>query len=158
MEETIMKLMRNTLAAAALLGALALPVLAQADPCKVEISGNDLMQYDKQQLSVPATCKEITVTLHHSGKQPKEVMGHDWVLVHTADMQAVDQAGLAAGLANNYVQPGDKRVLAHTEVVGGGETTSVTFPASILKKGGDYTYLCTFPGHSVMMHGKFVFG
>jgi azurin len=151
-----MTLMHNTLAAAALI-ALALPAAARADACKVEISGNDLIQYDKHELSVPATCKEITVTLHHSGKQPREVMGHDWVLVKTADMAAVDQAGLAAGLANNYVAPGDKRVLAHTKVIGGGETTSVSFPASILTRGGDYSYLCTFPGHSVLMHGKFNF-
>jgi azurin len=152
-----MTLMHNALAATALI-ALALPLTAHADPCKVEISGNDLMQYDKKELSVPATCKEITVTLHHSGKQPREVMGHDWVLVKTADMAAVDQAGLAAGLANNYLPPGDKRVLAHTKVIGGGETTGVTFSASILTKGGDYSYLCTFPGHSALMHGKFKFG
>lgn len=152
-----MKLMYTTLAGVALT-ALALPVIAHADPCEVEISGNDLMQYDKQELSVPATCKEITVTLHHAGKQPREAMGHDWVLVKTADLAAVDQAGLSAGLANNYLAPGDKRVLAHTKVIGGGETTSVSFPASILKKDGDYSYLCTFPGHSALMHGKFKFG
>jgi azurin len=152
-----MKLMHTTLATLAL-GALALPLVAHADPCKVEISGNDLMQYDKKELAVPASCREITVTLHHSGKQPREAMGHDWVLVKTADLAAVDQAGLSAGLANNYVAPGDKRVLAHTKVIGGGETTSVTFPASTLTKGGDYSYLCTFPGHSALMHGKFKFG
>jgi len=144
--------------AAVTLTALGVPLAAHADPCKVEISGNDLMQYDKKELAVPATCKEITVTLHHAGKQPREAMGHDWVLVKTADLAAVDQAGLSAGLADNYVKPGDKRVLAHTRVVGGGETTSVTFPASILTRGGDYSYLCTFPGHSALMHGKFKFG
>jgi azurin len=153
-----MNLTRHTLTAAALLGALALPLYAQADPCQLEISGNDQMQYDKTGLAAPATCKEITVTLHHSGKLPKEAMGHDWVLVNTADMQAVANAGLGAGLANDYVAPGDKRVLAHTKVIGGGESTSVTFPGSILKKGGDYTYLCTFPGHVALMHGKFKFG
>jgi len=152
-----MKLMHTTLATIAL-SALALPVVAHADSCKLEISGNDLIQYDKKELAVPATCKEITVTLHHSGKQPREAMGHDWVLVKTADLAGVDQAGLSAGLANNYVAPGDKRVLAHTKVIGGGETTSVTFSASILSKGGDYSYLCTFPGHSALMHGKFKFG
>jgi azurin len=152
-----MKPMHTTLAAVALT-ALALPLVARADPCKVEISGNDLMQYDRKELAVPATCREITVTLHHAGKQPREAMGHDWVLVKTADLAAVDQAGLAAGLADNYVRPGDQRVLAHTRVIGGGETTSVTFPASILRKGGDYSYLCTFPGHSALMHGKFRFG
>jgi azurin len=151
-----MTMMRTTLATLALT-ALALPLTAHADACKLEISGNDLMQYDKQELAAPATCKQITVTLHHAGKQPREAMGHDWVLVKSADLSAVDQAGLGAGLANNYLAPGDKRVLAHTKVIGGGETTSVTFPASILTKGGDYSYLCTFPGHSALMHGKFKF-
>ena len=152
-----MRLMHTTLAAVALT-ALGLPLAAHADACKLEISGNDLMQYDKKELAVPASCKEITVTLHHAGKQPREAMGHDWVLVKTADLAAVDQAGLSAGLDNNYLPPGDKRVLAHTRVIGGGETTSVTFAASILTKGGDYSYLCSFPGHSALMHGKFKFG
>ncbi|MBV9697619.1 MAG: azurin [Gammaproteobacteria bacterium] len=146
--------------AAALLGALqfAPHAHAAADPCKLEISGNDQMQYDKQELSAPASCKEITVTLHHSGKLPKEAMGHDWVLVNGPDVAAVANAGMGAGAAKDYVPDNDKRVLAHTKVVGGGETTSVTFPASILKAGGNYQYLCTFPGHSALMHGTFKFG
>ena len=155
-----MSLIRNLFATAALLGALTLstPARAAADPCKLEISGNDLMQYDKTELAAPASCKQITVTLHHTGKLPKEAMGHNWVLVNAADLAAVANAGLAAGLANSYVAPGDKRVLAHTKTIGGGETTSVTFSTSILKKGGAYEYLCTFPGHNALMHGTFKFG
>jgi len=153
-----MNLVRHTLTAAALLGALGLPLYAQADPCQLEISGNDQMQYDKSELAAPASCKEITVTLRHSGKLPKEAMGHDWVLVNAADATAVANAGLGAGLANDYVAAGDKRVLAHTKVIGGGESTSVTFPTAILKKGGAYEYLCTFPGHFALMHGTFKFG
>ena len=144
--------------AAVTLAALGMPLAAHADPCKVEISGNDVMQYDQSELTVPATCKEITVTLHHVGKQPREAMGHDWVLVKTADLAAVAQAGISAGLANNYLAPADKRVLAHTKVIGGGDSTSVTFSASILTKTGNYSYLCTFPGHSALMHGKFKLG
>jgi azurin len=160
MKEETMSLTRNTIAAAAMLAALALSAHARAadDPCKLEISGNDLMQYDKTELSAPATCKEITLTLHHTGKLPKEAMGHNWVLVKAPDLVDVANAGLSAGLPNNYVPPGDKRVLAHTKVVGGGETTSVMFPTSILKKGGAYAYLCTFPGHNALMHGTFKFG
>ena len=151
--------MRNTLATAAVLGALAAaPYAHAADPCKLEISGNDLMQFDKPQLSAPATCKEITVTLQHTGKLPREAMGHNWVLVNAADLAAVATAGLGAGLASDYVAPDDKRVLAHTKTIGGGETTSVTFRTSILKKGGAYEYLCTFPGHNALMHGVFKFG
>ena len=100
LKEDAMTLMRNTLATAAVLGALAAaPCAHAADPCKLEISGNDLMQYDKPELSAPATCKQVTVTLHHTGKLPREAMGHNWVLVNAADLAAVATAGLGAGLA-----------------------------------------------------------
>ncbi|HEY8052442.1 MAG: azurin [Steroidobacterales bacterium] len=150
-----MKHLRNTLTAVALVGASVLPLAAHADPCKLDITGNDQMQYDKQALAAPASCKQITVTLHHAGKLPKQAMGHNWVLVNAPDLAAVAQAGMAAGLANDYVAAGDKRVLAHTKIIGGGDTTSVTFASSLLKQGGSYSFLCTFPGHNALMHGTF---
>ena len=158
-----MKLTRNTLAAMVLLGGPALllmsgPAAAAGDPCKVEISGNDQMQYDKKEIDVPASCKEVTVTLHHAGQLPAAAMGHNWALVNTPDLTAVANAGMGAGLASNYIQAGDKRVIAHTKVVGGGQTDSVTFSTAALKPGGDYSYLCTFPGHNALMRGKFKFG
>jgi azurin len=144
---------------------LASPVLllvcgpaAAADACKVDLSGNDQMQYDKKELDVPASCKEVTVTLHHIGQLPAAAMGHNWVLVGTPDLTAVANAGMGVGLAGDYVPAGDKRVLAHTKVIGGGQTTSVTFSTAGLKAGGDYSYLCTFPGHNALMRGKFKFG
>jgi azurin len=145
-------------AAVLLLGAFGLSRLAHADPCQLEISGTDQMQYDKQTLTVPASCKEVTLTLHHTGKLPREAMGHNWVLVNAADFNAVANAGMGAGLANDYVAPADKRVLAHTKTIGGGQTASVTFQTSILKPGSDYRYLCTFPGHNALMRGTFKFG
>jgi azurin len=158
----MMKLMRNTLAAAALLGAQGLLVAGTAaaadDKCKLEITGNDMMQYDKKELAVPADCASVTVTIHHAGKLPAAAMGHNWVLVSTPDLTAVANAGMSAGLAANYVPDGDKRVLAHTKVIGGGESASVTFATATLKKGGDYSYLCTFPGHNALMRGKFKLG
>src|SRR5436853_2174583 len=136
MKEETMSLMRNTIAAA-MLGALALGTHAHAaaDPCKLEISGNDLMQYDKSELSAPATCKEITVTLHHTGKLPKEAMGHNWVLVSAADLVDVANAGMTAGLPNTYVPPADKRVLAPTTTIGGGDTPTAPSPHSHLQNG-----------------------
>jgi len=149
---------RNAAVTVLLLGALSLSRFAHADPCRLDISGNDQMQYDKPTLTVPASCKEVTLTLHHTGKLPREAMGHNWVLVNAADFDAVASAGLGAGLANDYVAPGDKRVLAHTRTIGGGQTTSVTFPTSLLKPGGDYRYLCSFPGHNALMRGTLKFG
>jgi azurin len=160
-EETRMNLLRHSLIATALVGAQALLMsapAAAADACKLEISGTDSMTYDKTELAVPATCKEVTLTLHHSGQLPAAAMGHDWVLVNTPDMAAVVNAGMGAGLTNNYIAAGDKRVIAHTKVVGGGQSDTITFSTAALKAGGDYTYMCTFPGHSALMHGKFKFG
>jgi len=158
-KKATMTVMRNAAAALVLLAALASPRYAHAaDPCQLEISGNDQMQYDKQVLTAPGSCKQVTVTLHHTGKLPREAMGHNWVLVSAADFNAVATSGTAAGLANDYVQPDDKRVLAHTRTIGGGQTTSITFLTSVLKPGGDYRYLCTYPGHNALMRGTFKFG
>jgi len=157
-KEANMTRLHNIVAVMLLLGAPGLSRLAHADPCQLEISGTDQMQYDKQTLTVPASCKEVTLTLHHTGKLPREAMGHNWVLVNAADFDGVANAGTGAGLADDYVAPGDKRVLAHTKIIGGGQTTSVTFQTSVLKPGGDYRYLCTFPGHNALMRGTLKFG
>ena len=153
--------LKHTLFAAALLGANAFLFAAPAsaaDNCKAEITGNDLMQFDKKELKFDASCATIEITLKHIGKLAKEAMGHNWVLVNTADAMAVANDGLSAGLAANYIKAGDKRVIAHTKVLGGGESDTIKIPASALKKGGDYSYECTFPGHVALMKGKFIFG
>jgi len=126
--------------------------------CKLQIAGNDAMQYDKKELDVAADCTQVELTLTHTGKLPAAAMGHNWVLVKTADVTAVANAGMSAGLANNYLTPNDARVIASTKVVGGGQSATVTFPTSKLTKGGDYTFMCTFPGHYVIMKGVFKFG
>lgn len=133
-------------------------VFAADKVCKLSISANDAMQYDKKVLSVAADCTEVTLTLTHTGKLPAAAMGHNWVLVKTADVTTVANAGMSAGLANNYLTPKDPHVIAYTKIIGGGQSTSVTFPTSKLTKGGDYTYICTFPGHYVVMKGAFKFG
>jgi azurin len=126
--------------------------------CKLQIAGNDAMQYDKKELDVAADCTQVELTLTHTGKLPAAAMGHNWVLVKTADVTAVANAGMSAGLANNYLTPNDARVIASTKTIGGGQSATVTFPTSKLTKGGDYTFMCTFPGHYVIMKGVFKFG
>ena len=123
--------------------------------CKVDITGNDQMQYDKKEISVAADCTQIEVTLKHVGKLPAQAMGHNWALAKTADAAGVASDGIGAGFANDHIKKGDTRVSAHTKIVGGGQTASVTFPMSALTKGESYTYFCTFPGHSALMKGAF---
>ncbi|UUI63237.1 MULTISPECIES: azurin [Aeromonas] len=137
------------------LSTLAAPALA--DECALVIEGNDAMQFNLKEMSVPATCKEVTVTLNHTGKMPVTAMGHNWVLSNTADYQTVATAGMSAGADNNYLPKDDPRVLAHTKMIGGGESTSVTFKTDGLA-GNDLTFFCSFPGHFAMMKGSFKIG
>jgi azurin len=121
--------------------------------CATEIAGTDAMQYDVNSITVPASCKEFKITLKHAGKMPVVAMGHNVVISKLADMPGVTTDGMAAGANNNYVKLGDARVIAHTKLVGGGETTSVSFAVSKIKSGGPYEFFCSFPGHSAMMKG-----
>jgi azurin len=95
------------------------------------------------------------VTLKHVGQLAANVMGHNWVLTKTADFQAVATAGQSAG-PPNFLPGGDARVIAATNVIGGGQETKVTFALTNLQAGGDYTFFCSFPGHFVLMNGKFI--
>jgi azurin len=137
------------------LGGLMLGNSAWSQECSLSIDGNDQIQFNKKELRVSKSCKEVTVTLKHVGQLAANVMGHNWVLAATADYQAVATAGQAAG-PPNYVPAGDARVLATTTVIGGGQETSVKFDLSKLTPGGDYTYFCSFPGHFVLMNGKLI--
>ena len=136
---------------------LAAPTAWGAD-CSLQIAANDQMQFDRRELMVPSTCAEIEVSLMHSGKAPIAALAHDWVLARTSDVAALAAAGISAGAAHNYLPLGDSRIIAATQLVQGGASTSVRFPATALKNGGDYTFFCSSPGHSSMMKGKFLFG
>lgn len=143
-------LLKN-LCAATVLALASAPVLAAE--CSVDIAGNDQMQFNKKEITVSKSCKQFTVNLKHPGTLAKNVMGHNWVLTKQADMQGAVNDGMAAGLDNNYVKKDDARVIAHTKVIGGGETDSVTFDVSKLAAGQDYAYFCSFPGHFALMKG-----
>jgi azurin len=146
--------MRRTFGALALVG-LFFGNQAWSQECALTIEGNDQIQFNQKELRISKTCKEVTLTLKHTGQLAGNVMGHNWVLTTTANYQAVATAGQSAG-PPNYTPAGDARILAATTVVGGGQQTSVTIDTSKLTAGGDYTYFCSFPGHFVLMNGKLI--
>jgi azurin len=120
--------------------------------CEINIGAADSLQFDKPTIEVKRSCGEVTINFSHQGKLAANIMGHNWVLSNEADLQGIAQDGLAAGLNNNYIKAGDSRVLAHTKVIGGGESTSVTFSLDNMTD-SEYTYFCSFPGHWAMMKG-----
>lgn len=100
------------------------PSAAMADTCQLNINATDLMRFEQQTLQVEPQCTAVEVTLHHIGKLAANAMGHDWVLTKSADIAAVANAGLSAGLANSFQKPGDTRILASTKIIGGGESST----------------------------------
>lgn len=150
--------MNRELSAASLLSAVALAGIlflspAQAATCNVTVDSTDAMQFTTKNLVVPASCKQFTITLKHVGKLPKTVMGHNFVLGKSSDVDGINADGMKAGIEQNYVKPGDPRVIAASKVIGGGESTAVTIPVAKLSAGEKYTYICSFPGHASIMRG-----
>lgn len=149
--------MLNIKASVALLG-IASSVMANAafaGTCDVNVEATAAMAFSVKEIAVPKTCKEITLNLKNTGTMAKAVMGHNLVISKAAEMQAVVADGMTAGLDNNYVKPKDARVVGHTVVIGGGESTSVKIKLADVKAAEGYAFFCSFPGHSAMMKGIF---
>ncbi|QSX77905.1 azurin [Agrilutibacter solisilvae] len=127
---------------------------ATVSDCATHIEGTDAMQFNVSSITIPASCKTFTIHLKHTGQMPVAAMGHNVVIAKTADVQGIATDGMAAGAAAHYVKPDDARVVAHSDVIGGGQSTSVTFDPGKLKSGGPYEFFCSFPGHVAMMKGS----
>lgn len=136
-------------------GAVAPIVAADGDACALAISAGDNIAYSTNEMSVPASCDAVTVTITHTGNLPAAAMGHNWVLIPADAAEAIGMAGMSTGLENNFLPADDDRIVAATKIVGGGESASVTFSLADLADGTDYAYICTFPGHWSIMKGTF---
>lgn len=119
----------------------------------VVISGNDLMKFDKTEIRVPAG-RKVKLTLRHTGKLEKNVMGHNFVLLKKGvDLMAFGIKSATAADTEYIPASAEDDIIAHTKLIGGGETAVVEFDAP---EAGEYEFLCSFPGHYAMMKGKFI--
>ncbi|HER40711.1 MAG TPA: azurin [Salinimicrobium catena] len=119
---------------------------------QVNLTGNDQMQYNLNEIRVKAGDK-VRLTLTHVGQLPENAMGHNFVLLKkgTDLVDFAQKAATASG--NEYIPEGTDAVIAKTEMIGGGEQTTIEFTAP---EAGTYDFLCSFPGHYVQMKGKFI--
>ena len=123
-----------------------------AGNCATTVESNDNMQFNTKDIQVSKACKEFTITLKHTGTQPKTSMGHNIVIGKAEDMDGIFKDGVGAA-DTDYVKPDDARVVAHTKLIGGGEESSLTLDPAKLAD-GEYKFACTFPGHGALMNGK----
>ena len=114
----------------------------------LEISSvGDTMAYDKTALEAKAG-ETVKLTLKNVATSP--AMVHDWVLVKPGKAETVAMDGLKAGPDKGYLSESPD-ILAHTHLVKPGESDSIEFKAP--SQPGDYPYICTYPGHFVLMKG-----
>lgn len=96
-------------------------VQMHGDEVALQLDSNDMMQFDKKELRIPAG-STVTLTFTHSGKLPRQAMGHNYVLLKGgADVAAFAGQAVAAS-AGEYIPEGDA-VIAHTKVIGGAKAT-----------------------------------
>ncbi|WP_311197042.1 azurin [Sheuella amnicola] len=126
---------------------------ALAADCFATVESDDALRFTPSHIEVPASCQDFTIKLTHVGRLPKAAMGHNWVLVKSSDLEGVARTGMLAGAAHEYIDPTDRRVIAHSGLIGSGGSTSVTFAVNKLQVGQSYAFLCTFAGHSPIMQG-----
>ncbi len=110
-------------------------------------SKGNLMAFDITELTVKAGQR---VKVIFKNVATHAVMKHNWVLVKPGTEEEVAAEGLEAGEANHYIVFTNPDVLAATKLAKPGETVEVVFTAPAA---GTYPYVCTFPGHYMMMKG-----
>ena len=119
-----------------------------AQRVEIEIgSVGETMAFDKTKLTVP-TGALVHLVLKNNGATL--AMTHNWVLVKVGSEARVALAALQTGPDAGYIASGPD-VLATTTMAAPKATTEVTFTAPAP---GKYPYICTFPGHYMLMKGE----
>lgn len=117
---------------------------------EIVLEGNDQMKFNATEFKVKAG-EPVTLKLSHTGTMSKDVMGHNVVvLTPSADLSTFAADAIKAK-ATDYIPEGhESSIIAHTKLIGGGESDTITFT---LSEAGTYEFLCSFPGHSSIMKG-----
>ncbi len=128
---------------------LAMPADWEAADITIEVGTEPGLQYDLKSFEV-RTGDRVELVFNNN-----DDMMHNLVVV---EPNTADQVGTAAmnlgldGPQQGYVPEVDE-VLFHTCILQPGSSESIYF---IAPPPGEYTYVCTFPGHSRVMRGKMI--
>lgn len=119
--------------------------LVAQDIKTISMEGTDDMKFSVTEITAEPG-QEINVELKTVSDYPKAAMAHNFVLLN-ANVDATKVANTSArAVENDYIAPSmTDKIIAYTDLAGGGETVEVTFTAP--EEPGKYEYICTFPGH-----------
>jgi azurin len=128
----------------------------ESDVAAIELKphASNPLGYDKTDLTVKAGQK-VKLTLNNTGSIAPQP--HNFLLIKPGKDQAVGAQANAMltdpqAMAKNYIPEAAKAdIIAHTKLVQPNGTDTIEFTAPA--EAGDYPYLCTFPGHWLLMKG-----
>lgn len=127
--------------------------MSSDEEVEVTIEATDQMRFNKKEIRVKAG-QTVKLTLKHVGEMPEEQMGHNWVLLtQETDYMDFAQKAVSAKESDYIPESASSQVIAHTEMLGGGQEDTIEFEAP---EKGTYTFICSFPGHAAIMNGKFI--
>ena len=126
---------------------------ARADECQLALNVGDNLAFSQSEIGVPRQCKQYTITLSHKGSLPAAVMGHNFVVAKTADLQAIQNDGNKAGPDGGYLRSDDERVVVASSIIGGGESVEIVVRPEWLASSDEFSFFCTVMSHSVVMKG-----
>jgi azurin len=125
---------------------------ASAQDAKIEITGNDQMQYNIKAFEVTEGQK-VVLSFKHIGQLPAVAMGHNVIILKAGTAVPAFATKCAPAKDTGYIpqdEESKKEMVAHTKMLGGGESDEITFTAPAP---GDYPFICSFPGHFAIMQG-----
>lgn len=130
------------------------PKEVKIDPIIIALLGHDNMTYTGGDSFEAKVGGEINLTLKNAGKLPIESMGHNLVVLKPGIDHAEFGGQSFKAKANDYIPAAySSSIIAHTKLLGPGESDKITFK---IEEAGDYTFVCSFPGHFGTMKGKII--
>lgn len=129
------------------------PAAASAEVIEITLKPDTAnpLAYDTKEFTVKAGAK---VKLTFNNVHPTVPQPHN-VVIGTAGSKdklmglAMQMATAPDGMAKGFI-PEAPEILFHTKLLQPNQTETIEFTAPAA---GDYPYLCTFPGHAVLMNG-----
>lgn len=118
---------------------------------QIILNSNDLMQFDKKVLSA-SPGQKVTLTLNHTGRGNKMIMGHNFVLLKSGVDVDIFARKAVQARDTEYIPEGDE-MIAYTKLIGGGESVTISFEAP---EKGIYNFICSFPAHYQLMRGQLI--
>ncbi|MGB7324644.1 MAG: DUF6797 domain-containing protein, partial [Rubripirellula sp.] len=125
---------------------------AMASARQINIATGQNLTFATKQFTVK-TNEPISLTLSNP-----DVVPHNWVLVRSGTLKQVGELGNRmiadpSAVSRHYI-PETDAVLVHTDIVDPGDEQTVNFIAPAAT--GTYPFLCTFPGHWMVMNGTII--